>query len=186
VSCDRERRYAFGIISVIRSNTAPSLRDEAASEARRILFEHAGGKTPVDPFSIAAALRIDVVEERLDPDVSGILELRKEGRALIFLNRADGSRRKRFTCAHEIGHYVRHLVNDSDLEHIYYRDEAASKGVDEEERFANAFAASLLMPDYLVEQRMAVGEGEWEMADFFNVSEAALVNRLKTLGMYRF
>ena len=36
----------------------------------------------------------------------------------------------------------------------------------------------------LVEQRAALGEGMAEMADYFEVSEAALVNRLKSLGLY--
>jgi Zn-dependent peptidase ImmA (M78 family) len=138
----------------------------------------------VEPFDIAASLGVEVVEERLDPDISGILQIRRGGRGMIFLNRADGARRKRFTCAHELGHYVKRLGEGDNLEHIDYRDEAASRGVDADERFANAFAASLLMPDYLVERQVALGDGETEMADLFEVSEAALVNRLKGLGLY--
>ncbi|HET7454297.1 MAG TPA: ImmA/IrrE family metallo-endopeptidase [Solirubrobacterales bacterium] len=176
--------YAFGTISSISSNISISIRDQAAAEARRVLFECASGATPVDPFDIASRLGVEVVEERLDPDISGILQLRKSGGALVFLNRADGVRRKRFTCAHEIGHYVKHLGEGDNLEHVDYRDEAASQGVDADERFANSFAASLLMPDYLVERQVAMGEGEREMADFFEVSEAALVNRLKGLGLF--
>jgi Zn-dependent peptidase ImmA (M78 family) len=178
------RRYASDNISSISSNISLSIRDEAAIEARRVLFEYANAAPPIDPFDIAATLGVDVVEERLDPDISGILQLQRGGRALIFLNRADGVRRKRFTCAHELGHYVKHLENGDNLEHIDYRDEAASRGVDAEEKFANAFAASLLMPDYLVERQVALGGGEREMADFFEVSEAALVNRLKGLDLF--
>jgi Zn-dependent peptidase ImmA (M78 family) len=181
---DRTRLYAFGTISSISSNTSRSLADEAAVEARRVLYEYASAATPIDPLEIAASLGIDVVEERLDPDISGILQFRKSGGALIFLNRADGIRRRRFTCAHELGHYVKHLDEGDNVEHIDYRDEAASLGVDADERFANAFAASLLMPDYLVERQVALGEGEREMADRFEVSEAALVNRLKGLGLF--
>lgn len=180
---DRSPGYAFGTISSA-SNTSIPIRDQAAIEARRVLYEYANAEPPVDPFEVAAALGVEVVEERLDPDISGILQLRRSGRALIFLNRADGLRRKRFTCAHEIGHYVKRQEDGDNLEHIDYRDEAASQGVDADERFANAFAASLLMPDYLVERQVALGEGEAEMADLFEVSEAALVNRLKGLGLY--
>jgi Zn-dependent peptidase ImmA (M78 family) len=138
----------------------------------------------VDPFQVAEALGVHVAEDRLDPDTSGILQLRKNSRPLIILNIGDGVRRKRFTCAHELGHYVKRQDEDW-LEHVDYRDEAASLGVDSDEKFANGFAASLLMPEHLVEQRVGVGEGEAEMADHFRVSEAALVNRLKSLGLYK-
>jgi len=125
-----------------------------------------------------------VAHERLDPDVFGILQIPAEGRPLIHLNSGDGRLRRRFTCAHELGHYCKRAEEGSHAEHIAYRDETTSKGTDVEERFANAFAAALLMPEHLVEQRFALGEGETEMADFFEVSEAALVNRLKSLGLY--
>lgn len=139
----------------------------------------------MDPFVIADALEMHVAQDRLDPDVSGILQLPEKGRPLIHLNSADGRRRRRFTCAHEIGHYFKRVEEDSHTEHIYYRDETASKGTDVDERFANAFAAALLMPEHVVAQRVALGQGEAEMADYFEVSEAALVNRLKGLGLYR-
>jgi Zn-dependent peptidase ImmA (M78 family) len=181
--CDRRRRYASGSISS-NSLDIPFPSDEASAEARRVLFEYGSVRPPIDPFEIAAALGVDVVEERLDPDISGIFQLQRGGQVLIFLNKADGARRKRFTCAHELGHYVKRLVDGDSLEHIDYRDEAASQGINAGEKFANAFAAALLMPDYLVEQRVAIGEGEREMADFFEVSEAALVNRLKRLGLF--
>lgn len=149
-----------------------------------MLFEHWGGRVPVDPFAIAGALEMHVAQGRLDPDVYGILQLPAEGRPLIHLNSADGRLRRRFTCAHEIGHYFKRPDGDGHEEHIHYRDETTSKGTDVDERFANAFAAELLMPEYLVEQRAALGEGVAEMADYFEVSEAALVNRLKSLGLY--
>lgn len=149
-----------------------------------MLFEYWGGKIPVDPFMVADALEMHVAQKRLDPDVSGILQLSTDGRPLIHLNSSDGRRRRRFTCAHEIGHYFKRDGKDGHAEHIFYRDETTSKGTDVDERYANAFAAELLMPRHVVEQRVAMGEGEAEMADYFEVSEAAMVNRLKSLGLY--
>ena len=104
---------------------------------------------------------------------------------LRFLDARDGVLRKRFTCAHELGHLIKRGDVEDYEEHVDYREEAASKGTDVEEQFANSFAAAFLMPEHLVEQRVAVGEGEAEMADYFRVSDVALVNRLKGLGLYR-
>ena len=58
-------------------------------------------------------------------------------------------------------------------------------GVDERERFANAFAAALLMPEQAVNKFHQDGVHERAMARQFGVSEAAMVNRLKNLGLYR-
>ena len=57
-------------------------------------------------------------------------------------------------------------------------------GIDEEERFANAFAAALLMPEE-VRRLHGMGMHEKDMAGAFGVSEAAMVNRLKNLNLYR-
>jgi Zn-dependent peptidase ImmA (M78 family) len=53
------------------------------------------------------------------------------------------------------------------------------------ERFANAFAAALLMPEKDVRRLRTLGMSEQEMARELGVSEAAMVNRLKNLSLYR-
>lgn len=155
----------------------------ASEEAQRVLSEYWGDSVPVDPARVAHKMGIEVSNAYLDPDVSGAIEKRDGHPAHIYLNASDHQNRQRFTCAHEIGHFVKH--GDGDFEYVDYRDGTASMGVDEEERFANAFAAALLMPEREVRRLRNLGMHENDMATSFGVSEAAMVNRLKNLGLYR-
>lgn len=155
---------------------------DATAEAERILEENWTDSVPVDPARIARKMGIEVVDAYLDPDVAGAIEKRPGQPVKIFLNTEDHPNRQRFTCAHEIGHYVQR--GDADFEFIDYRDMTASLGVDEEERYANAFAAALLMPEKEVRRFNGLGMRPDDMATTLGVSEAALVNRLKNLDLY--
>src|SRR5947209_48866 len=62
---------------------------------------------PVDPTELAGRLGIRVETLPLPPDVSGSIAIPFGGVPVIRLNRQDGASRQRFTCAHEIGHYLR-------------------------------------------------------------------------------
>ena len=126
---------------------------------------------------------IEVSEAHLDPDIAGAIEKRKGRPAHIYLSRADHPNRKRFTCAHEIGHFVKR--SGEDFEYVDYRDGTASMGFDEGELFANSFAAALLMPEREVRRLHGMRVPEQELAATFGVSEAAMVNRLKNLRLYR-
>lgn len=126
---------------------------------------------------------IEVSDAYLDPDVAGAIEKRQGRAAHIYLSTSDHPNRKRFTCAHEIGHFVKR--GDEDFDYIDYRDGTASMGIDDGELFANSFAASLLMPEREVRRLHGLGLHERDMARTFGVSEAAMVNRLKNLNLYR-
>jgi Zn-dependent peptidase ImmA (M78 family) len=156
---------------------------EATKAAQGVLNEHWGETVPVDPAQVARSMGIRVANAQLDPDVAGAIEKRADRPASIYLSASDPPNRKRFTCAHEIGHYVKH--GEGDFEYVDYRDGTASMGIDEDERFANAFAAALLMPERHVRRLRGLGMNEHEMAREFGVSEAAMVNRLKNLRLYR-
>lgn len=155
-----------------------------ATEAAEQIFEDYCNSIPVDPARVARALGIQVLHAELDPDVAGAIR-RAGGQATIYLSESDHPNRKRFTCAHEIGHFVKHRDDADAFEYIDWRDGASSMGVDEDERYANAFAAALLMPEKHVRRLRGEGMGEVAMARTFGVSEAAMVNRLKNLGLYR-
>jgi Zn-dependent peptidase ImmA (M78 family) len=160
-----------------------NIKLQATESAHGVLIEHWGDTIPVDPARIAKKLGVEVVSAFLDPDVAGAIEKRAGRPAKIILSESDHPNRKRFTCAHEIGHFVEH--GEGDYEYVDYRDGTASMGVDEQERFANAFAAALLMPEKAVLRLRGRGMHERAMAREFGVSEAAMVNRLKNLGLYR-
>lgn len=94
--------------------------------------------------------------------------------------------RSRFTLAHEIGHFV-HSYQDFPLGKtggiLERRDRTSSEGVDEEEVWANRFAAALLMPSGIVADLWAKGASIPDMAEILNVSTQAMGLRVHDLGL---
>ena len=139
---------------------------------------------PVDPIYIAQGLGIQVFTAILDEGVSGTLVKRPGLDAQIYLNRLDSDTRRRFTCAHELGHYVKRASTDDDAwEYVDHRGPSASRGTDPDEIYANQFAASLLMPREALTRLIAHGLGAPEMAFQLGVSLEAMNFRLKNLGL---
>lgn len=152
---------------------------------------------PVDLTAVAKSLGLRVEEKPLG-DVSGLL-ITGEGRALICVNSTgETPQRKRFTIAHEIGHfYLGHQFEEGEHVHvdrgnfISARSGRSSAGVDPKEVEANQFAAALLMPAPMVEGEAArlAGDGPLldqhveELAKKFDVSEQAMTIRLSALGV---
>jgi len=141
---------------------------------------------PVDPFYIAKRLGIQVFTASLDQGVSGLL--RKEAGyddPRIYVNSSDSRNRQRFTCAHELGHYIRRgsgKAADGSWEYVDRRDSLASAGTSPEEVYANQFAAGLLMPRRVVEQ-LARRFGPASLAAEFGVSLDAVNFRLANLRL---
>ena len=131
-----------------------------------------GDELPVPVESIAEDLLGLAVEAR-ELDVSGML-LPAERR--IYVNAAEPEPRRRFTIAHELGHWICQCLEGT-AKPVYCRAEEI--GVDPEakalEREANIFAANLVMPEAAV--RAAGGENS------FAVSDEALAWRLYNLGL---
>jgi len=140
---------------------------------------------PVDPIRIAGTLGIEVFDEILEPDVSGAIVKEKGHDPVILLNAADSPNRKRFTCAHEIGHFVAHTNAPSEdgYEYVDLRGTLASEGTDPEEIYANEFAACLLMPEDEVRRMEKENRTPTEMAAIFRVSDDAISFRRKNLGL---
>jgi Zn-dependent peptidase ImmA (M78 family) len=141
---------------------------------------------PVDPVTIARELGLDVMDTDLPDQVSGAL-LKEAGQdPIIVLHYQDNPKRKRFTCAHELGHFVyRNEQNVLDEEYSYLdlRSPASSTGEEIEEVMANRFAAHLLMPESEVEKLVKQKKTHLEMAIYFDVSSEALKYRLKNMGL---
>src|SRR5258708_5589116 len=109
-------------------------------------------KPPVPVEKIAARLGLDVRSAPLDGDLSGVL-VRNDGEVYIGVNSLHHMNRRRFTIAHELGHFALHrgirMHVDRDFR-VNWRDDDSSKAVDPEEMEANRFAAELLMPTHLL------------------------------------
>lgn len=165
-------------------------KSEVAKEARRI-FREMGSHIPVNIEAIAARLNIEVMYPELENDVSGMLVI-KGNKTVIGLNATQALTRRRFTTAHEIGHYILHqaagrvFVDGT----VKFRDKKSSTGTSLEEIQANTFAAELLMPaddvrrraQQMIEEEVNAEDAVWRLADRYQVSEEAMRNRLKDLG----
>lgn len=158
-----------------------------------ILKELSIDKLPIEVDTIAQHFGVEIKEDVLDESISGFL-LAKNGKNAIGINFNESSVRKRFTKAHELGHYVLHSNKENDLfiSKIHFRDETSSTGEMKREREANAFAAGILMPRFLIERELEKQDEKSPVEDvisilakIFNVSEIAMSYRLLNLGFIR-
>ncbi len=154
----------------------------AEREAERILATVWQGGFPVDPVLIAKNLGIDVKDATLRHNIAGAIVKESDKDAVILVNADDHPNRKRFTCAHELGHFVEHENLPDSYEYIDLRGTLSATGTDPHERYANSFAAALLMPAAEVARLKAEDRTQTEMAFHFGVSQEAMHYRLKNLG----
>lgn len=167
---------------LVLDNTSAVANGEA--QARQLLKQMGlDGQAPIDPFAIASTLGLAVQHWDLPSNVSGQLHMAPSQQATIVINNMDSTNRRRFTCAHEIGHYLR--CRGRELTHpiVDERSVLAGLGVDAEEIFANQFAAALLMPAGIVQRQRADGKSVEAMAKFFATSQQALTLRLRNLRL---
>jgi Zn-dependent peptidase ImmA (M78 family) len=159
----------------------------------RVLKELSIEKLPIDVNEIALHYGVKIKEDTFDDAISGFL-ISKNGKNVIGINSNESSVRKRFTMAHELGHFILHSNKEDDLfiSKIHFRDEESSTGEMKREREANAFAAGILMPRFLIEKELqqfkdksAVEDAVSCLANIFNVSEIAMSYRLLNLGFIR-
>jgi len=167
------------------------------TRAEKLLMEAGEFKVGVDVENCALFLEVKVKAVNLEDDVSGFLVFNGDV-AHIGYNNTHSEHRHRFTIAHELGHYILHKKNTRVFiekkqkadERIMFRNNSSSTGEYLMEREANSFAAALLMPKKLIEERIAKsnnGENPDELisdlARDFNVSPQAMRIRLTNLGI---
>jgi Zn-dependent peptidase ImmA (M78 family) len=136
---------------------------------------------PVDPVRIARSLGVNVVDANLAGDVAGAIVKEPGKDAVILVNQTDHPNRKRFTVAHELGHFVQ--KSEDAFEYVDRRDTLSTMGVSPDEMYANAFAANLLMPEEEVKRLHNEKTSDLEMALRFGVSREAMSIRLSSLGL---
>jgi len=157
------------------------VKRQAADDAATVLARLGRREIPVDPVRVAREMGLIVVDAELGPDTMGLLVKEPGQDPTIMLNKDDGENRRRFTCAHEIGHYVRRSDEAEEYSTVDLRSGLSAQGSDEDEVYANGFAAALLMPEPEVTRLVKEGVAEWEMSLRFAVSREAMQYRLKNL-----
>jgi Zn-dependent peptidase ImmA (M78 family) len=166
-------------------------RKDIEKRAKEILRDHNLLDIPVDPLTLAKALGIKVMNAKFsEPDKSGAIA-KRSGITSIFLDNDDTPARKRFSIAHEIGHYLLHMPTDDDLEIVDKTDnfrsipEESSEWTDDrrKEWEANIFAAALLMDEDLIRAEWLKSKDISKIAWRFQVSQSAVAIRLTSLGL---
>ena len=115
--------------------------------------------------------------------VSGMLVKKTGSDPQIMLNSEDHPNRARFTCAHELGHYILRGGEDVKYTRVDYRDSLSATGKNPEEVFANKFAAALLMPADELRTRFSQDPSIAGLAYEFKVSAEAMRFRLTNLAV---
>lgn len=155
----------------------PVTDPRAGALLRRYRELFGGPDLPVPVESIAEDLLGLSVEER-ELEVSGML-LPAERRILV--NADEPQPRRRFTIAHELGHWVCQCLEGTTVP-VFCRDKDVSTAADRAlEREANVFAAELLMPESAVREAHVTGDTAG-----FGMSDEAMAWRLHNLGVVHY
>lgn len=151
----------------------------------------------LDLDALCKHLKLDVFNfDFVDGQASGAIVREKgEDNWKIYVRTQDGSRRKRFTVAHEIGHFLSYQHGGRSRayidEHGAILDKAIMMRVStpstdpqiwEMEMEANELAGEMLMPEADVRSYVQEGKSIEQLADQFGVSESAVTVRLLNLG----
>jgi Zn-dependent peptidase ImmA (M78 family) len=168
-------------------------------EVSTLLQKHKIKRPPVKIKDIAEGLSLEVVPHYIADNISGVL-MAKGTSGTIAFNPNDPEVRQRFTIAHELGHFILHRKNSTSSEQLFidrdflvkYRSSNKySPSEYEQEQQANAFAATLLMPEEFVLAELAKIDyddlTEIELIDalarVFEVSPTAMTYRLANLDI---
>ncbi|MFO0806450.1 MAG: ImmA/IrrE family metallo-endopeptidase [Gemmataceae bacterium] len=162
------------------------------ARVKQLLRECEVAEAPVDVNAITKHLNIRVKPTSFDrDDISGFLH-RSGDEAVIGVNREHARTRRRFTIAHEIGHFILHKagIDEVHVDSIKLRSSRSSEGTDREEIEANAFAAELLMPTaFLLKDADRVDledeKAVEELSRSYGVSTQAMSFRLTNLGLIK-
>lgn len=172
-----------------------SAREDIRAKVDGLLSEFGIGSLPVNVEKLAGSLGVEIYYDDLEDDISGFLAI-KNGKATIVVNEGHHQNRRRFTIAHELGHFFLHVkdLNDEELfidKVKFHRDQMSALGVERREVEANRFAAELLMPEDLLFSKAVEFSGQGfditdkklieDLARSCMVSEQALTIRLGDL-----
>lgn len=136
-----------------------------------------GAELPVPVEAIAEDLEGLRIEQGREEGLSGMLI---PDRRLIWLNGDDVPERRRFTIAHELGHWICQYRQGRPARFYCRPGDVAAAADRTLEREANVFAAELLMPEPAVRAEFA---GGGDLAERFGVFSEAMAWRVYNLGL---
>lgn len=176
---------------------------------KQLIKKHSSAKAPIDIFGIIENIGINLKFEEMEDEMSGFINI-SEDRSIIVINDKHHMNRKRFSAAHELGHYCLHkdvqstfidksfitglsVKKGSTRGKTFHRNSLSSKGEHLHEIEANRFAATILMPEDLIEDTilelnidLTIERDLERLAIKFGVSVQAMAFRLASLGVSYF
>lgn len=161
---------------------------EIRSEVNNLLQAKNINSVPVHVFELIEEYGIKILKDEMEDDHSGFL-LVENGKATVAINSKHHPNRQRFTAAHELGHFFLHAKGEDKLfvDKAFNRNSKSSTGAEVLEIEANRFAAELLMPDFLVREKVGAriisDIDVYQLAIDFKVSEQAMALRLVNLRL---
>lgn len=151
----------------------------AAKKAAEGLLEKFGySKPPVNPVVIARELGVEVFFVTFDEDAKNVSGFFDAEENTIFVNEEEFPLRQTFTVAHELGHKIMHAEWARSQDYRVLLRDQATYSDDPIEKEANAFAAHLLVPRFMLDKYRHVASVT-ELSDLFAVSIPVIQNRLK-------
>lgn len=149
-----------------------------------VIRKYSNSKIPIDIMEVAKMMGLNIFQSDFsDESISGLIIPKDKE---IHVAKKDNYERKRFSIAHEIGHYVLHYNFGKDIEnkeHVSYRNSDSSLGFSIKEIEANHFAAALLMPEDELKKIWKEEKDLENVARIMEVSIMALSIRLDYLGL---
>lgn len=157
----------------------PVADPRATALLRSYLEAYGGPEIPVPVEAIAEDFVGLRVAETEGLDCSGLLVPAERRIWVNAREAAESPARRRFTIAHELGHWVCQVL-EGRWQPVFCRTmEAPAEGrYPPEEREANVFAAELLMPEPAVRSAFAEDDSIGGLAERFGVSDEAMHWRL--------
>nr|WP_315394811.1 ImmA/IrrE family metallo-endopeptidase [uncultured Sphingobacterium sp.] len=166
--------------------------NDTKSFINEVFSDNSEIELPVKIEHIIKKMKIDLVNYTFDDEISGVLVL-NDNQSTIGINQSHSDVRKRFTMAHELGHFVLHKdKGNMFMDKVLFRkssQEYSSQDV-QLEKEANYFAANILMPEKAVRMQFANSLNDFyddsniqNLAEKFKVSSSAMTYRLINLGL---
>lgn len=150
--------------------------------ARKIVMEADITQPPVSLHKVITYLQslhdLEVLPYALGEKTSGVLVVEEES-ATIGYNQHEGWYRRRFTIAHEIGHFL--------MGHQHQGDSPEVEGKhDPRETEANQFAAELLLPLKYLKSDLSTGIKDLqELTQRYQVSKSAISVKILEYGLWK-
>lgn len=175
-------------------------KQEIEKITSQILFNNDMYKIPVNLLKIAKNCGINVYDtdfEKLgNKNVSGAIRY-IDNEFSILLNKNEPEERKRFTLAHELGHFFldNEILKSSkihidtlyragdDSAYVISKNEEQSQLKLTPENEIDYFAASLLMNRMMLSKVFEIEQSTEKLSKIFNVSYSAITVRLDKLGL---